>query len=237
MIERAATSTRANVPASAFATKATSVRSGGVCAADTLSVRYDAIAAREAAGVRFNIVSNGWERTLRRIAATFGLGIALIACAIATDAASPASKLVVLDVELTGDLGGPELAAQHQARLKLASTRLRESLSRTGLYRIVDSGPAQETVDELKSRYLYLHDCNGCDLDLGRQLGADQVLVAWVDRVSGLILSLTYEIHDVATGQIVARKSFSFRGDNDTSWTHAIDYMVRDLNESATARQ
>jgi hypothetical protein len=156
------------------------------------------------------------------------IGLALIACAVATNAASP-SKLVVLDVELSGDLGGPELAAEHEARLDLASTRLRESLSRSGLYQIVDNGPAQKSLDELKSRYRYLHDCNGCDLDLGRQLGADQVLVAWVDRVSGLILSLTYEIHDVATGQITARKSFSFRGDNDTSWTHAIDYMVRDL--------
>jgi hypothetical protein len=46
-------------------------------------------------------------------------------------------------------------------------------------------------------------------------------------------LSVTYEIHDVATGQIAARKSFGFRGDNDTSWTRAIDYMVRDLDESA----
>jgi uncharacterized protein DUF2380 len=161
------------------------------------------------------------------------LGLALIACAIVTSAAPPAPKLVVLDVELTGDLGGPEFAAEHQARLNLASTRLRESLARTGLYQIVDNSPAQKTVDELKSQYRYLHDCNGCDLDLGKQLGADKVLVAWVDRVSGLILSFTYEIHDVATGQISARKSFGFRGDNDNSWTHAIDYMVRDLAESA----
>jgi hypothetical protein len=166
------------------------------------------------------------------------LALALIASAIATNAASPqrpapAPKLVVLDVELTGDLGGPEFAAEHQARLNLASARLRERLARTGLYEMVNSGHAQQTVDELKSRYLYLHDCNGCDLDLGRQLGADHVLVAWVNRVSGLILSLTYEIHDVATGQIAARKSFDFRGDNDSSWTHAIDYMVRDLAESA----
>lgn len=43
MIERDATSTRATVPASAFATKATSVRSGDVGAADTLSVRHAAI--------------------------------------------------------------------------------------------------------------------------------------------------------------------------------------------------
>jgi hypothetical protein len=58
------------------------------------------------------------------------------------------------------------------------------------------------------------------------------VLVAWVNRVSALILTLTYEIHDVATGQIAARKSFDFRGDNDAAWTHAINYMVRDLKES-----
>jgi hypothetical protein len=171
--------------------------------------------------------------------------LAAIVWATATVAASPEAnthrpasppKLVVLDVELTGDVGGPEVAAEHQTRLTLASTELRKSLSRTGLYQLVDISPAQETLDELKSRYRYLHDCNGCDLDLGRQLGADKVLVVWVDRVSALILSLTYEIHDVASGQIAARKSFGFRGDNDASWTRAIDYMVRDLDESTSAR-
>jgi hypothetical protein len=164
------------------------------------------------------------------------LGLALIGWSTLSVAASPETKLVVLDLELSGDQGGPEFATEHQARLKLASTKLREDLSRTGRYQLVDSTSAQSTIDEMKSRYLYLHDCNGCDLDLGRQLGADLVLVAWVDRVSALILSLTYEIHDVATGQITARKSFGFRGDNDTSWTRAIDYMVRDLQESATTK-
>ena len=171
--------------------------------------------------------------------------LALVACATVTVATSSEAntqppafplKLLVLDVELSGDLGGPELGPEHQARLKLASAELRESLSRTGLYQLVDSTPARSTIDELKSRYLYLHDCNGCDLDIARQLGADQVLVAWVNRVSALILSLTYEFHDVTTGEITARKSFGFRGDNDTSWTRAIDYMVRDLDESATTR-
>jgi hypothetical protein len=174
------------------------------------------------------------------------LGLTLVACAIVTVAGSsdantqrPAllSKLLVLDVELSGDLGGPELVPEHQARLKLASTKLRESLSRTGLYQLVDSTAARSTIEELRSRYRYLHDCNGCDLDIARQLGADQVLVAWVNRVSALILSLTYEFHDVETGQVTARKSFGFRGDNDTSWTRAIDYMVRDLDESATTRR
>lgn len=173
------------------------------------------------------------------------LAVALVACVTVAVAASsgantqrPAfpSKLLVLDVELSGDLGGPELVLEHQARLKLATAKLRESLSHTGLYQLVDSTPARSTIEELNARYLYLHDCNGCDLDIARQLGADQVLVAWVNRVSALILSLTYEFHDVTTGEITARRSFGFRGDNDTSWTRAIDYMVRDLDESATTR-
>jgi len=165
------------------------------------------------------------------------IALALLVCTAsiltaALGASTP--RLVVLDMELTGDLGGPEFAAEHEARLKMASARLREDLAATGLYELVDTTPAHDTLTQLKSQHRYLHDCNGCDLELGRRLKADQVLIAWVYRVSGLILTLTYEIHDVSSGQIVARKSFDFRGDNDTAWTHAIDYMVRDIKESAT---
>jgi uncharacterized protein DUF2380 len=165
------------------------------------------------------------------------MGLALVICAESALAAAPDEgthrpRLVVLDVELTGDLGGPEFVAQHDARLKMASARLRENVSRTGLYSVVDPAPAQDLINQLESQYLYLHDCNGCELDIGRQLEADQVLVAWVNRISGLILTLTYEIHDVATGQTTAAKTFSFRGDNDVAWTRAIDYLVRDQQQS-----
>jgi hypothetical protein len=29
--------------------------------------------------------------------------------------------------------------------------------------------PAQATIDRLRSQQAYLHDCNGCDLDVGRE--------------------------------------------------------------------
>ena len=140
-------------------------------------------------------------------------------------------RLAILDLELTGDLGGPDFAAEHEARLKTMSARLRQDMARTGQYEIVDVIAAQSTIDTLRSEQAFLHDCNGCDLDVGRQLHADLVMVAWVYRVSGLILTLTYEIHDVGSSQILARKSFDFRGDNDNAWNHAIDYMVRHLRE------
>jgi Protein of unknown function (DUF2380) len=150
----------------------------------------------------------------------------------ATASAAERPTLAVLDIELTGDLGGPQLAAEHAQRIKTQSERLRRELAQTGKYQIVDLTPAQHLIDQLQSRQAYLHDCNGCDLDIGRAVEAQKLMVTWVNRVSGLILTLTYEIHDVATGQIDMRKSYDFRGDNDNAWAHAITYMVRDIQQS-----
>jgi hypothetical protein len=149
--------------------------------------------------------------------------------AIGPGQAAGPERLAVLDIELTGDVGGPDMKAEHDARLRLESGKLRQQLESSGLYHLVDNAPAQALIDKLSSQHRYLHDCNGCDLEVGTALGADKVLVAWVDRVSGLILTLTYEIHDVKTQQIADRKSYDFRGDNDAAWTHAIVYMVKDL--------
>jgi PQQ-dependent catabolism-associated CXXCW motif protein len=174
----------------------------------------------------------GWTAAGRQTLVVLPQGPAIAVQAPITESPAPDGRLpalAVLDLELTGDLGGPEFEAEHAARLKTESDRLRQDLQGTGLYRILDNSGAQGMIDTLRSQQSYLHDCNGCDLDVGRSLHADQVMVAWVDRVSGLILSLTYEIHDVQTGQIAARKSFDFRGDNNNAWNHAIDYMVRDL--------
>jgi hypothetical protein len=173
------------------------------------------------------------------VLATFGIPAATTSAAATstTSVGSPEAaqppRLAVLNIELTGDLGGPQFSAEHADRLRKESDELRHELELSGLYRIVDTSPAQPLITRLAAQQAYLHDCNGCDLEIGKQLGADQVLVTWVDRVSGLILSLTYEFHDVASGQIVARKSYDFRGDNDAAWSHAIRRMVRDLKESA----
>jgi hypothetical protein len=53
-----------------------------------------------------------------RLAATLilALMVPLAAAGAANTSANP--KLVVLDIELTGDLGGPELALEHERRLE-----------------------------------------------------------------------------------------------------------------------
>ncbi len=158
------------------------------------------------------------------------LGVLLLAFGASVSQAAPKS-IAVLDLELAGDTGGPDFDAEHAARLKLESDRLRDDLKKTGLFNVVDLTPARDVISRLQAQQRFLHECNGCDLEVGKALKTDLTLVAWVDRVSGLILSLTYEIHDVRSGDIVTRKSYDFRGDNDASWNHAIDYAVRHLKD------
>jgi hypothetical protein len=137
-------------------------------------------------------------------------------------------RLLVLDIELVGDLSDPALAREHEQRLERVSEQLRRELAQYTRYEIVDSMPASELIERLRGTQ-YLHKCNGCEIDIALELGADRVLVAWIHRVSQLILSLTYEIREVPSGQPLRRKAFDFRGDNDTGWSRAVTYMVKDL--------
>jgi hypothetical protein len=66
-------------------------------------------------------------------------------------------------------------------------------------------------------------------LQIGKELGAQAVLVAWVNRMSNLLLTLNYEIREVDSGEVSARGAFDFRGDNDQAWNRAVTYMVQDL--------
>lgn len=161
-----------------------------------------------------------------RLAAAFL--VALIACDMAES--SPTIKLLVLDLELVGDVD-VSLANTHEERIRSVSNLLRQELSQLPSYEIVDTVGATERIEQLRA-VQYLHKCNGCEIDLGVELGADQVLVAWVHRVSHLVLSLTYEIREVPSGRPVERRTFGFRGDNDNGWSRAVTYMVKDLAES-----
>jgi hypothetical protein len=144
---------------------------------------------------------------------------------------NPRTKLLVLDIELVGDLSDPSLASTHEQRIRSVSNLLRQELSQLPAYEIVDAAPANERIESLRA-VQYLHKCNGCEIDLALELGADQVLVAWVHRVSQLILSFTYEIREAPSGRPLKRKAFDFRGDNDMGWTRAVTYMVKDLAQS-----
>jgi Protein of unknown function (DUF2380) len=107
-------------------------------------------------------------------------------------------------------------------RLALISDALRRLLAERGLT-VVDLAPARERIAEAGP----LTRCNGCDLDLARELGADIAFVGFVQKVSNLILKINVAARDTRDGQTVRAASVDIRGNTDESWSRGISYLVR----------
>lgn len=153
----------------------------------------------------------------------------------AKDAGVPADKtMVVLDLEMTGDLSDSSRNAEWGQRRSLMSETLREKLSSNQLYAVIDRARTLRAVEE-SGVAPPLHACNGCELDIARRLNARYILLGWVFRDSNLILAMHLEIKDASTGQSILRTVLDFRGDNDKSWAKAIDYFVKNLKKRSKA--
>ena len=143
----------------------------------------------------------------------------------------PLRSLAVLDVELIDDHATESTRAATEARLPRATAQLRQELAAHHLYRVVDAAPARALQQQLRDQQEYLHRCSDCAEQIGRLLGADLVMAAWVQKVSELILNFNVEVHEVATRRIALSKSVDMRGNRDESWTRAVGYLVRDMAE------
>jgi hypothetical protein len=107
---------------------------------------------------------------------------------------------------------------------------LREEFAKNRFYTVVDDTPAAALIKRYQSTQT-LRACNGCELDIARALAADRVLVAWVQKVSNLILNVNIQIEDAASGAVPLNKSVDLRGNTDETWRRSISYMVRDMVE------
>jgi hypothetical protein len=149
--------------------------------------------------------------------------------ALAADA--PLKTIALLDFELidTG-LDHASDAAQRE-RLQAISQALRQEFIDRHFYTVLDNKPAAALISDLQSRFK-LYDCNGCDADIGRALGADRTLTGWVQKVSNLILNINIQVRDVQSGNIVLARSVDIRGNTDASWMRGVRYLARSMDEA-----
>jgi Protein of unknown function (DUF2380) len=149
----------------------------------------------------------------------------------ATSAAEELPTIAVIGFELVDDQPDPVRDADHQRRLAALQAQLQQGLHQRGLYRVVDTAPAQGQIDALRAQNAYLHRCNGCFVEVGQRLGTRLVAVGWVQRVSELILNVNVSVRDAATDQELLSKSVDLRGNNDESWRRGMVFMLRDWSE------
>lgn len=145
-------------------------------------------------------------------------------------------SIAVLDFELIDDQHALSPATVEYARLPVISDQLRRDLATDGLYRVVDNAPQSMLIAHYRATQP-LYDCNGCELEIGRALHADRVLVGWVQKVSNLILNINIAIKDVRTGDVVLSRSVDLRGNTDTSWRRGIDYLVKSIVDARGANR
>jgi hypothetical protein len=167
----------------------------------------------------------GRSRSARRRA--LGAGYLLAASLALLTSAGRAEDLraAVFDFDLvdTSQEGASGAVREDEARrLAMIGDALRRMLGERGIL-VVDLAPGRTRID--RSRPLVR--CNGCELDLARDLGADLAVIGFVQKVSNLILNINVAIRDARSSEIVRAGSVDIRGNTDESWSRVISYLVR----------
>ncbi|WP_095587655.1 DUF3280 domain-containing protein [Actibacterium ureilyticum] len=127
--------------------------------------------------------------------------------------------ITFIDTSTEGAYFGAKPA--EQARIALLQDKVRDRFAQEGLM-LVDLAPVADrlasTVNPAK--------CYGCDIRMGRTLGADFVLVGEVQKVSNLILSMNLVLRDTETERMVRGLSVDIRSNTDDSWLRGIRYIL-----------
>lgn len=149
----------------------------------------------------------------------FGLLLALLATAAAAPACA-AGRVALFPFELINTSMEPT-RPEETARLEAMAPLVQERLEGAG-YVLVDLAPVAAAAE----RAAPLKDCNGCELKLARELGAELAALGWVQKVSNLILNVNLQIREVATGRLVKAGSVDIRGNTDESWRRGVVYLM-----------
>ena len=126
----------------------------------------------------------------------------------------------LIDTSLEGELAGPKSA--EQTRLAGLAVVLRQRLGASDRYAVVDIAPVAKAAHDQN-----LQACGQCDAKMAREIGADLAMTGTVQKVSNLILNINIYIRDARSGAVVDAMSADIRGNTDESWSHGLNWLVR----------
>lgn len=152
-----------------------------------------------------------------------GLVFAVSGLAVAEGASNSPAKTAFVGFRLESDSLEP-VRDDERARLKKVSKQMRDTIEKSPNYSLV---PVPEDVMQRIEAGQDFGGCGGCEVDYGKELGAD--LIGWgvVQKVSNLILNINVYIADVKTAKMVFVKSVDIRGNDDTSWRKGLGWLLK----------
>ncbi|RYE50649.1 MAG: DUF2380 domain-containing protein [Hyphomicrobiales bacterium] len=128
----------------------------------------------------------------------------------------------LIDMSTEGAVNGTR--PDESARTNMASAFVANDFVDRG-FTLVPIAPVAERLEEINNPAR----CNGCDVAMAADLGADYALTGEVSKVSNLILSLQLNLRDVRTGKTLRAGSVDIRGNTDESWQRGFSYLLRNI--------
>ena len=145
--------------------------------------------------------------------------LGLLAASIAR--ADPPVPVAVFEVQfVNGSL--EQTTPAETERLRALTQQLRDALAASGRYKVVDLAPVQAALDKEPD----LLRCNGCQLPLAVKVGGRQAAIAWVHKVSNVVLDMNVEIQDATTGADIVSGRVELKGNSDEVWQHGLRYLL-----------
>lgn len=157
-----------------------------------------------------------------RVAILCGVLASAVGGAGAPAAQAQGLKAAVFDIEPVEMPKTPEM----RDRLTRYTAMLRQELAARGVT-IVDLAPqAAKIADNLP-----LSQCNGCDQDIAKALGADLEVTTAVQPASSNVFNFSGSVKDVATNRVLRQGTVNIAGTGDDYWSHGVKFLVRERLE------
>lgn len=107
-------------------------------------------------------------------------------------------------------------------RLKLISDDLVRRIAEDGRYELVAGDQIAAEVQKTGP----IHECNGCEDELAKRLGADFALIATVEKLSDLLFNFNLYLRDVSQQKVTSIMSTTVQGSNDEAWLRGVRYLA-----------
>ena len=135
-------------------------------------------------------------------------------------------RLAVFDFELEDFSAAAGLVAENpadRAGLQGASLAARQFVEESSRYALVDM--SNSDVEAVRTHVL--RQCNGCESQIAKDLGADQSLLGVITRISQTEYQIQLVLRDSKSGALILRKQSDLRMGANYSWGRGVASFVR----------
>ena len=135
------------------------------------------------------------------------------------------ASVAFLGVLLQNDNEGLDPTSDaERARQQKVEDLFKSTLEATGRYKFV---PVTDDVKKKMAAGQHIGQCAGCELQYGKDLGADAVAWVEVQKISNLILNMNVYMAGTADPKLNYVHSVDIRGNTDESWTRSLTYLLK----------